>query len=103
MEARQKTGPVDLCPQRWLLGRHYRHVLLLQTKMIKLNAAEIREIKRERENDGPDRLLQTIHAKLDKRNAVFSFLLSLTLLSICLDEIAVSWYKSEIQVTHPLK
>lgn len=102
MEAQQKTGPADLCPQHWLLGRHYRHVLLLQTKMIKLNAAEIREIKREREN-GPDRLLQTICAKLDKRNAVFSLLLSLTLLSICLDEIAVSWYKSEIQVTHPLK
>lgn len=48
MEAQQKTGPADLCPQRWLLGRHYRHVLLLQTKMIKLNAAEIREIKREK-------------------------------------------------------
>lgn len=45
MEAQQKTGPVDLCPQHWLLGRHYRHVLLLQTKMIKLNAAEIREIR----------------------------------------------------------
>lgn len=77
----KKTGPPDLCPQRWLLGRHYRHVLLLQTKIIKLNAAEIREIKRERE--WPQRLLQTICVKLDKRNTVFPLLLSLTLLSIC--------------------
>lgn len=50
MEAEQKTGPPDSRPQRWLLGRHYRRVLLLQTKMIKPNAAEIREIKRETES-----------------------------------------------------
>lgn len=48
MEARRKTGPLDLCPQLWLLGSHYCHVLLLQTKMIKPNAAEITEIKRQR-------------------------------------------------------
>lgn len=50
MELEQKTGRPDSRPQRWLLGRHYQHVLLLQTKMIRPNAAEIREIKRKTES-----------------------------------------------------
>lgn len=46
MEAPQKAGTLDLYPLRLLLGSHYWHIFLLQTKMIKSNTTEIRGIKR---------------------------------------------------------
>lgn len=45
MEALQNRS-LDLYPLCWLLGTHYCHIFLLQTKMIKSNTSKIREIKR---------------------------------------------------------
>lgn len=66
---------------------------------------ELRRLKREIEGKVVKTMLKQLVLKVYNYNKKTScyFLLSSTPLSICLAEIAASWYKPEIQVTHPLK